>query len=467
MNKNLLKGKKIGITAFDLQQKEHRGIATYTKNLIKVLSENEAEVYIITNIGVQRIRINKNEAFYEEVAVADILNIFQKGDLVFKNRNKKEKIKYIINCLFESFFNTLSLIFNNFKLKYRFIKISHLQKALHINDFKFDYLNYISGFIVVSGIFNCSFIRGLRYIFKIPQLNIEKNELDLIITSCPICIRNKNKNYVPIVQIIHDAIPIQDPAHQRPLVFYNTIKDAHHNKCLYVSSSTQNIISNLLKISKIKNELDILRPLPSISLEILKDCLKINSILEICKPFILINCSLVSWKKVEKAIYFFNQSNLSERGFLLCIAGKMHNTKYCKYIKKLSSKNKKIILLDYVSEFEKVWLYLNASLLISTSATEGFGIPVLDAGCLNIPVIANKIPSYQEIQGFIKNKNISLYKLNEEKKWLFKLNQTKIFDIDDIEGKKSRIKHYEKLVENAKLETSNKILNLTEITQTL
>ena len=137
MNKNILKGKRVGITAFDLQQKEHRGIATYTKNLIKVLRENEAEVYIITNIGVQRVRINKNQAFYEEVAVADILNIFQRGDLVFKNRNKKEKIKYIINCLVESLFNTLSLIFNNFKLKYRFIKISHLQKALHINDFKF------------------------------------------------------------------------------------------------------------------------------------------------------------------------------------------------------------------------------------------------------------------------------------------------------------------------------------------
>ena len=463
MNKNILKGKKIGITAYDLQQKEHRGIASYTKNLIKVLSENEAEVYLITNIGSQRIKRSKNKAFYEEVSVADILNLLQKGALSYGESNLRGKISFLIKYPIKSFLNSLILLINRFKLKYKFIKVSELQKKIHISEFKFDYLNYISGIIVVGGIFNLSIFRGMRYLFRIPQLNIKKNKLDLIITSCPICIRNKNKNYAPIVQIIHDAIPIQDPDHPRPKAFLNTLKDAHYNKCLYVSSATQKIVFNLLQISKSTNELDIMRPLPSISIEILNDSLNINSILGIDKPYVLINCSIVSWKKVEKAINFFNQSNLSDRGFLLCIAGQIHNTKYCKYVKKLCAKNKNILLLGYVSEFEKVWLYLNTSSLISTSATEGFGIPVLDAGCLNIPVIANKIPSYQEIQKVIKNNNISLYYLNEEAKWLFKLNQTEIFDIDDIEGKKSRIKSYKEFCEVAKRDTTKKILNLIEI----
>ena len=462
MNKNILKGKKIGITAYDLQQKEHRGIASYTKNLIKVLSENEAEVYLITNIGSQRIKRSKNKAFYEEVSVADILNLLQKGALSYGESNLRGKISFLIKYPIKSFLNSLILLINRFKLKYKFIKVSESQKKIHISEFKFDYLNYISGIIVVGGIFNLSIFRSMRYIFRIPQLNIKKNKLDLIITSCPICIRNKNKNYAPIVQIIHDAIPIQDPDHPRPKAFLNTLKDAHYNKCLYVSSATQKIVFNLLQISKSTNELDIMRPLPSISIEILNDSLNINSILGIDKPYVLINCSIVSWKKVEKAINFFNQSNLSDRGFLLCIAGQIHNTKYCKYVKKLCAKNKNILLLGYVSEFEKVWLYLNTSSLISTSATEGFGIPVLDAGCLNIPVIANKIPSYQEIQKVIKNNNISLYYLNEEAKWLFKLNQTEIFDIDDIEGKKSRIKSYKEFCEVAKRDTTKKILNLIE-----
>ena len=37
MDKNFLKGKKIGITALDLEQAEHRGIAAVTKSLIKSL----------------------------------------------------------------------------------------------------------------------------------------------------------------------------------------------------------------------------------------------------------------------------------------------------------------------------------------------------------------------------------------------------------------------------------------------
>ena len=463
MNKNILKGKKIGITAYDLQQKEHRGIASYTKNLIKVLSENNAEVYLITNIGSQRIKRSRNRAFYEEVSVADILNLLQKGTLSYGESNIRGKIAFLIKYPIKSFINTLILLINRFKLKYQFIKINDLQKKIHISEFKFDYLNYISGIIVVGGIFNLSIFRSMRYIFRIPQLNIRKNKLDLIIASCPVCIKSKKNNYAPIVQIIHDAIPIQDPDHTRPKAFLNTLKDAHSNKCLYVSSATQNIVCDLLQISKFKNELDILRPLPSISIEILNDSLNINSILDISKPFVLLNCSIVSWKKIEKSINFFNQSNLTDRGFLLCIAGQIHNTKYCKYIKKLCAKNKNILLLGYVSEFEKIWLYLNTSLLISTSATEGFGIPVLDAGCLNIPVLANKIPSYQEIQKVIKNNQISLYYLNEEAKWLSRLNQTKIFDLDDIEGKKLRIKNYIKFCEVAKNDTTKKILNLMEI----
>ncbi len=463
MNKNILKGKKIGITAYDLQQKEHRGIASYTKNLIKVLSENNAEVYLITNIGSQRIKRSRNRAFYEEVSVADILNLFQKGTESYEESDIRGKISFLINYPIKIFFNVLILLINKFNLKYKFIKVSELQKKIHVSEFKFDYLNYISGLIVVKDIFNLSIFRSMRYILKIPQLNINKNELDLIITSCPVCIKSKKNNYAPIVQIIHDAIPIQDPEHLRPKAFLNTLKDAHNNKCLYVSSATQKIVLNLLQISKFKNELDILRPLPSISIEMLNDSLNINSILGIDKPYVLINCSIVSWKKVEKAINFFNQSNLTDKGFLLCIAGQMHNTKYCKYIKKLCAKNKNIFLLGYVSEFEKIWLYLNTSLLISTSATEGFGIPVLDAGCLNIPVLANKIPSYQEIQKVIKNNNISLYYLNEEAKWLSRLNQIEIFDIDDIEGKRSRIKSYKEFFENAKNDTTKKILNLMKI----
>ena len=45
---------KIGITALDLEQKEHRGIAAVTKSLIKLLSKYGAEIYLITSLGPKR-----------------------------------------------------------------------------------------------------------------------------------------------------------------------------------------------------------------------------------------------------------------------------------------------------------------------------------------------------------------------------------------------------------------------------
>ena len=58
--------------------------------------------------------------------------------------------------------------------------------------------------------------------------------------------------------------------------------------------------------------------------------------------------------------------------------------------------------MDYVSEIEKVWLFLNATSLISTSSSEGFGIPVLDAACLKLPVLASNISSHLEIKKLTK-----------------------------------------------------------------
>ena len=289
-------------------------------------------------------------------------------------------------------------------------------------------LNFISGFILVNGIYNLSLVRSFRYILKIPQLRIEKNKIDLIIVSNPLCLKNDNKKYSPIVQIIHDTIPIQDPNHSKPLAFFNTLVDAHENKCVYVSSATKNIVKSLIKNKCNEKDRDIIRPLPSIPLEMLNNSLKIKSILEINNPYVLLNSSIVSWKKIEKSIQFFSKSNLKDRGFNFYIVGKIHNTKYSNYIKKLCLENNSIFLLDYVTEFEKIWLYLNSSLLLSTSSTEGFGIPFLDACSLNIPVIATNITSYKEIKNLFKKNNISLLELNQEAQWINKLNKVDSFN---------------------------------------
>ena len=47
-NTNSLTGRKILVTAFDLEQSEHRGIAVFTKALIHCLKLAGAEVWLLT-----------------------------------------------------------------------------------------------------------------------------------------------------------------------------------------------------------------------------------------------------------------------------------------------------------------------------------------------------------------------------------------------------------------------------------
>ena len=48
MTEKPLTGRKILVTAYDLEQTEHRGIAVYSKSLIKCLNEAGAEVWLLT-----------------------------------------------------------------------------------------------------------------------------------------------------------------------------------------------------------------------------------------------------------------------------------------------------------------------------------------------------------------------------------------------------------------------------------
>ena len=43
-----LKGRKILVTAYDLEQSEHRGIAVFSKSLMRCLHEAGAEVWLLT-----------------------------------------------------------------------------------------------------------------------------------------------------------------------------------------------------------------------------------------------------------------------------------------------------------------------------------------------------------------------------------------------------------------------------------
>ena len=443
MVKDFLRGKKIAITAFDLENQEHRGIASFIKSTINILSKYGAEVYLITSFDFNRKSNHKNDQEFKNIFVNEIYNFLSVGRDYRQLFNSNSKYKF--KLLLELSFNLLKLFKYNFLLKYKFYKVNKdFKYKNNLND-RTKYLINIKGFISIKNIFHLCRLRSMRFIFKDPILNINKEDIDLIISSSPLSIKKKGSKNADVIQIIHDAIPIQIPNHPEiNWIFFNRLRDAHKNsECLYVSKESRKIVKNILKIKHSKSKRnEIIYPMPSLQIELLEKAFKIPSIRSIEKSFILFNSSIVETKKVENAINYFSKSNLPRRDFLFCIAGKMHKSEYCNYIKDLCKNHKNILLLDYVSETEKAWLFLNSSLLISTSSIEGFGIPILDALSLNLSSLGTSIPSYLEIKNLTKKNNINLVKQNIPSKWIDKLNSLSKFDIKNKNDKKLRINNF-------------------------
>jgi glycosyltransferase involved in cell wall biosynthesis len=64
-----------------------------------------------------------------------------------------------------------------------------------------------------------------------------------------------------------------------------------------------------------------------------------------------------------------------------------------------ASLNEDVVLTDFVSEEEKSYLYRNADMFVFPSLYEGFGLPVLEAMSVGIPVIASHAASLPEVGG--------------------------------------------------------------------
>ncbi|MBO8206795.1 glycosyltransferase family 4 protein [Prochlorococcus marinus XMU1406] len=457
MEKDFLKGKRIAITALELENKEHRGIASFIKSSIAILSKYGAEIYLITGFDLDKNFKNNLNLKNENLFFSEVYKFLIKGKDHRELFNSSTKYKF--KLILELSRNLFKLFINNYFLKYKVYKINEISKDKWDLNNRIKYLINVKGFISVKNIFHLCRLRSMRLLCQDPILNLNKENINLIISSSPLSLKTQNNK---LIQIIHDALPIEITSHpENGWIFRNRLNDAQRNcSCLYVSQESKASVGNHLKIKNIyRNKNDIIYPMPSLEIELLEEAFKITSLRGIDKSFILFNSSIVERKKVENAVNYFLKSNLSDRNFLLCIAGKIHQNDYCYQIKNLCKNHKNILLLDYVSEAEKAWLFLNTSLLISTSSCEGFGIPILDALSLDISSLATSIPSYQEIKNLNKKNKINLVNQNKPKVWIDYLNSLSAFDIKNNYEKRRRIEHFkifkESLEENYLLKIRN------------
>ena len=421
-----LAGVNIGITALDLEQTEHRGIAQVTKDVISALASEKANIYLITSYGSSRL----GKSDIKKISTTAIKEITL-SDILEKLKETKDPKNIYLKKL--SLYLSLPKLIIDYYLKLgevphtKYLLDTH-HKNIHGDSERMSYLNKLKGIISSPGIFNICRLKSRRFILGTPKINLKKCDLDVLISSSPISIQiTKNKfSSEKLIQIIHDAIPLLYNKHpDHPVHFYQRLKDAiTADQVLYVSESTKTITNNILETNNIDNaRSNIINPLPSISSSLLEKAKSIDSKLNPKKNFILFNSSIVARKNLDTLIYDFLSSDLPKNDYKLCVAGKLHRNEYCNYIKEISKQHDCIELLDYVNEIDKAWLYLNAQAFVSPSATEGFGIPALDASSLGMKTLLSEIPSHIEIYRKIKNnKEINLIPTNDSKSWIEYMN---------------------------------------------
>ena len=299
---------------------------------------------------------------------------------------------------------------------------------------------------------------------KAPAIDLRKSKIDLLITSCPLSIDviKNNKNSVSSLQMIMDFIPLSFSKHpDHPYSFYNRLKDAMKTKNCFISKASRDKICLLLDKPCLDEDKNIIYPMPSLNINKLKIASRLNNIKDIKNKFILFNSSIVPRKNLHFLINIFQSSRIANKGFDLCVAGKIHDDNYGESIKRMCKGDPSIKLLDYVSEIEKSWLFLNAHAFVSPSCVEGFGIPVLDAATLGLRVLVSDLPSHKEIQNLIQTKtNFRLLDLSNIDNWINEFTILADLDLSIEEEIQNRILNFDSSVKYLKNRFEAKIIDL-------
>ena len=425
-----LKGRKVLVTAYDLEQKEHRGIAVYTKSLIRCLQAAGAEVWLLTEYfdksSKKELR-NLPKNTQKLIRNSRILNSLALGKVDRPMTALERKNKYVrkARIIIESYI----ILLRNLLLRPRTYRLRNLERFylqdLYDNPYirisRLDYLQDVTGIVSAPEIYLGSQLAA--QLQKLRPVRIDLRGFDAFITTCPLNI--KPLNVSTFIQTIHDLIPLEYVAHNEdPLIFSHRLQACLAASKLFVSQSSANKYNIFVRETKkplnfqenndgddAKGTTIIQSPSLMFSsrgtdnesqtpdLRPATHLLRGNSKKSLTPfKYFLFNSSVEARKNLLFLAKAYSESNLYSEGIQLCVTGKLKKDEYSKALKKIVTHEPGIILTDYIDESAKIDLYLNALGLLSPSLVEGFGIPVLDSACLGLPTVASNCESHLEIQ---------------------------------------------------------------------
>ena len=240
-----LQGRKILVTAYDLEQSEHRGIAVYSKSLMRCLHEAGAEVWLLTEFfdklsekGLNRLPKSTKAMIHN----ARILNSLALGRRERPTTVLQRKFKLARKA--KQWGNYLRLIVNLLRRprKYRTRDLNGFQlQELYDNPYvrieRLDYLECVTGIVSAPELYLATQLAA-----QLPNLHpvcIDLRGFDALVTTCPLNI--KPRNLPTFVQTIHDLIPLEYVAHNEdPLMFSHRLQACVSARRLFVSQSTSN-----------------------------------------------------------------------------------------------------------------------------------------------------------------------------------------------------------------------------------
>ena len=433
-----LSGKRVLVTAYDLEQGEHRGIAVFSKALIRCLHNAGAEVWLLTGfspfasasgIGMKLLPARTSQLVQTSV----LLESLAKGHQISKISYLQRRFPLIrkLATWRNRLMLALSMLQRPKAYKKKDIKKISLKKLFdnpYLRMERLSYLHHLEGIVTAPGIFMAC--QTAAMLDKQKPVNIDASDFDVLLTSCPLNLRPLPG---PIfVQAIHDLIPLEYFAHNEDQVmFTHRLQACLPARRLYVSQATASKFhEHILEPAQTTKETNssyielmervIVQP-PSLHFP---DYLLANpndtgdfepgSYLLRSGPaperpitnrnqrmnpfrYLLFNSSVEARKNLVLMAEAYAQSNLSNQGIHLCVTGKLKNDDYSNAVKEIVCHEPGILLTGYVDEATKLDLYLNALALLSPSLVEGFGIPVLDAACLGLPAVVSDSVSHLEI----------------------------------------------------------------------
>lgn len=493
MTSTPLQGLRLLVSGYELEQSEHRGIAVFTKNLLRTLKRSGAEVWLLTEYSPDTKKAKK-----AKLPTAVGTTIFNAQ--VLEELNTTEKSTYKQLGLFKTILSKVPFIRTLVLLQYEqgekviermFPKKSMSAKALKIipksalinspyqRSERLSYLADIEGLICAKNCFQFSMSLAKRKSSEPFTVNlkgfdgyISTSPLNLVPDQCPL-----------FLQTVHDLIPLQYQRTRDDLpCFTRRLITASQARRWFVSNDAEQNYNAAILGTKPQH----FEPLASVltqppSLHFPGDALDWESRTEQLhvpclskkqthhfRPlsYLLFNSSVVPHKNLLFALKAFMESGIEHLGYQFCITGKPQKDDYSQSVKAIADDNPNIIFTGYVNEATKRQLYLNALALVSPSLIEGFGIPVLDAACLGMPAIASPLGSHQEIHNMHDfDHHVLLCSTLETSDWASAMRLTSQRQQQEIKGQSERLhqlhlnqqrqdrilryRHYQALVEQA------------------